>query len=177
MCDSASSCLLCTLPKRGSKVPHPSFTTVQVSRPIEIIHFSYVFLGQSDKQNKYALLIKNDLSSYVWLDPSASTDSGHAAKVFSSWTRLVTALDMCVSDQRSQFKNEVLDHLSSTQLIRHSPTVAYFPWVNGTVEPVMRSVLSATKAMQGSLRLAPQDWSSLLPAIAIELNEASLERL
>eukprot|EP00171_Calliarthron_tuberculosum_P001965 IDg1965t1 len=41
----------------------------------------------------------------------------------------------------------------------------------------MRSVLSAMRAMLTELKLAPQDWVSVLPAIATALNEASLDRL
>lgn len=172
-----SSCLLCVLSKSGSKVPRPLSTTIHATKPNEVIHFDYLFLGTSSAKAKYALVVKDDLSGYVWLDPSPSADSEHTASVLARWTRVFTAPEVWVSDQGSHFKNEVLQHLAKIYGIRHNLTVAYSPWVNGTVESVMRSVLSAIRAMLAELKLAPQDWPSVLPAIASTLNESSLDRL
>ena len=44
-------------------------------------------------------------------------------------------------------------------------------------ESLMRSILAATRAMLAELKLAPQDWASVIPSIASALNEASLDRL
>lgn len=96
--DFASSCLLCVKSKSGNKVPCPLLTTVHASRPNEVIHFNYVFLGQCAKQNKYAPVVKDDLSGYAWLEQSASADSQHAAEVLSRWTRVFPAPDVWVSD-------------------------------------------------------------------------------
>ena len=41
----------------------------------------------------------------------------------------------------------------------------------------MRAVLSACRAMLAELKLGPQDWSSVIPAITSALNEASIDRL
>lgn len=41
----------------------------------------------------------------------------------------------------------------------------------------MRPVLSATKSMLAELKLAPQDWPQVIPAISSALNEARLDRL
>lgn len=172
-----SACLLCMLAKSGNKVPRPLSTTVHGTKPNQVIHFDYLFLGQSDTDNKYALVVKDDLSGYVWLDPSPNADSEHAASVLARWTRTFTAPDVWVSDQGSHFKNQVLEHLAKTHRIRHNLTVAYSPWVNGTVESVMRSVLSAMRAMLTELKLGPQDWAAVLPAVATALNESGLERL
>ena len=172
-----ASCLLCLMSKSGNKVPRPLAMTLHATKPHEVIHFDYLFLGESDKDNKYALVVKDDLSGYIWLEPTASANSEHAADVLSRWTRVFTAPDIWVSDQGSHFKNEILEHLARTHRIRHNLTVANSPWVNGTVESVMRSVLSATRAMLAELKLAPQDWDSVLPTIASALNEASPDRL
>lgn len=41
----------------------------------------------------------------------------------------------------------------------------------------MRSILSATRAMLPAFKLAPKDCESVIPTIALALNEAILERL
>lgn len=175
--DFVSFCLLCVLSKSGNEVPRLLSTTIHGSRPNDVIHFEYVSLSQSDKEDKYALVVKNDLGGYFWLEPGASADFEHASKVLSCWTRVSIAPELWVFDQDSQSKNEVLGHFSSTHRIHYSLPVAYSPRVNGTVQSDMRSVLSATRAMLGELKLVPQDWFSLLAAIATALSEARPERL
>lgn len=61
--------------------------------------------------------------------------------------------------------------------MRHKLIVTYSPLFNGTVDSVMSSVLLAMRAMLAELKLAPQGWPSVLPAIATAINEASLNRL
>lgn len=172
-----SSCLLCVLSKSGNKIPRPLSTTIHAAKPNKVIHFDYLFLGDNDRDKKYVLVVKDDLSGYCWLDLSPVANSEHTAEVLARWNRVLTVPSVWVSDQGSHFKNEVLEHLASTYRIRHNLTVAYSPWVNGTVESLMRSILSAMRSMLAEAKLGPQDWASVLPAIASALNEASLERL
>lgn len=103
-----SFCLLCLLSKTGNKIPSPLSSTIHASRPNEVIHFDYLFLGQSEKEEKYAMIGKDDLSGYIWLDTTASADSEHAADVLARWTRVFTVPDVWVSDQGSNFKNKFL---------------------------------------------------------------------
>lgn len=172
-----SSCLLCILAKSGNKMSRPLSTTLHATKPNEVIHFDYLFLGDGDEDHKYVLVDKDDLSGYCWLEPSTSEDSEHTSDVLARWNRIFTTPKVWVSDQGSHFKNEVISKLASTHRIRHNFSVAYSPWVNGAVESLMRSVLPATRAMIAELKLAPQDCTSVLPAIASALNEASMERL
>jgi hypothetical protein len=44
-----------------------------------VIHFDYLFMGPSKAGFKYILLIKDDLSGYLWLVPSEA--AGAAATV------------------------------------------------------------------------------------------------
>lgn len=66
--------------------------------------------------------------------------------------------------------------ISQHHSILHNLTIAFSPWLNGTVDSVTRSVLSATRAMLAELKLAPQDWDSVLTTISSALNEASPDR-
>lgn len=172
-----ASCLLCVLSKGGNKVPRPLSTTVHATKPNEVIHFDYLFLGESEDDRKYVLVVKDDLSGYCWLEASTAADAKHTADVLARWNRVFTPPKVWVSDQGSHFKNEVIAHLASVHRIRHHFTIAYSPWANGTVESLMRSVLSASRSMIAELKLAPQDWTMVIPSIASVLNEASLDRL
>lgn len=115
-------------------------------------------LKTSDKEKKYALLSKMiDTLAYFWLEPTYSSSPNHTAKYLARCMCVFITPSTCVSGQGSHFKNEVMEQLASEYRIRHKFSVAYSPWANGTVESLMRSILSATRAMLAELKLAPQD--------------------
>ncbi len=68
-----SSCLLCVLAKSGNKVPGLLSTTLHAKKPNEIIHFDCLFLGESDGDSRYVLVVKDDLSGYCRLEPTTQT--------------------------------------------------------------------------------------------------------
>lgn len=172
-----NACLLCVLGKSGNRVPRPLSSQVHAARPNEIIHFDYLFIGEGKGDEKYVLVIKDDLRSYCWLEPSKTCDSEHAASVMARRNRVFTTPRMWVSDQGSYFKNEVIELLSRVHHIRHTFTVAYSPWVNGTVESVMRPIPSATRSLVAEIKLAANDWLWVIPVVMSALNQAGLERL
>ncbi len=75
-----SSCLLCVIAKSGKKVPRPLSATLYATKPNEI---DYLFLGESDGDNKHVLVVKYDLSGYCWLESTANADAAHTAEVLS----------------------------------------------------------------------------------------------
>lgn len=82
-----------------------------------------------------------------------------------------------VSDQGSHFKKQRMRLLAKEHRIRHNFTVAYSPWVNGTVENIERHICAACNALLTELKLAPQDWPTTIPLITSILSEAPLEHL
>jgi hypothetical protein len=54
----------------------------------------------------------------------------------------------------------------------HNFTTAYSPWANGTVEAVCKQAIRAARAMLSEMRLAPQEWPCVLPAIQAVLNNS-----
>lgn len=122
-----SSCLLCVLSKSGDKVPRPLASTTHSTKPNEVIQFDYLFLGESEDDNKYVLVVKDDLSSYCWLDATPAANAEHTADVLARWMRTFTCPKVWISDQGSHFKNELLGRLSRVHRIKHQFTVAYSP--------------------------------------------------
>lgn len=172
-----SSCLPYVLSESGNKVPRPFSTSIHAAKPNKVIHFDYLFPVDNDRDQKYVSEVKDDLSGYFWLVPSPVANSEHTAEVLARWNRGFTSPSIWVSDQGSQFKNGLLKYFASTYRIRHSLTVAYFPWVNGTIESLMRSILSVLRGVLAEAGIGPQDLVSVLPAIASALIYARLERL
>ena len=175
--DFVSACLLCVMSKSGSKVPRPLANTLHAMKPGDVLHFDYLFLGESESKDMYVLALKDDFSGYCMLAPTSSACHTHAAATLSRWNRTFTPPEYWVSDQGTHFINSTLKELARTHNIHHRPTVAYSPWCNGTVERLMREILTALRAILGELNLAPQDWSSVIEAVPPALNEAPLKRL
>lgn len=175
--DFVAGCLFCVLSKTGTKVPRPLASTLHGSRPNEVLHFDYLYLGSSTAGEMYALVLKDDLSGYTWLEPTASANAAHAASTLARWNRTFTSPDNWVSDQGGHFINETLQAMAKTHRISHRPTVAYAPWANGTVERLNRDILAAMRALIAELKLAPQDWTTVIALIPTILNEAPLSRL
>jgi hypothetical protein len=54
----------------------------------------------------------------------------------------------------------------------HNFTTAYSPWANGTVEAVCKQTIRAVRAMLSEMKLAPEEWPCVLPAIQAVLNNS-----
>lgn len=87
--------------KTGNKIPPPLATTLYGKNPNEVIHSDYLFLGDSDTDNKYVLAFKDDLIGYFWLSPTSSSDARHTADVLARWSQTFSTPNVWVSDQSS----------------------------------------------------------------------------
>lgn len=175
--DFVQSCLFCVLSKTGSKIPRPLSRTLHASRPNEVLHFDYLYLGASESGEMYVLVLKDDLSGYCWIEETKSANAEHAAATLARWNRTFTSPENWVSDQGSHFMNETLKMMAADHRIAHHPTIAYAPWTNGTVERLNRDVLAASRALLAELKLAPQNWPTTIGILPTILNEAPLKRL
>lgn len=172
-----ADCIHCMMSKTGKKIPRPVSETLHATKPNEVVHFDFLYMGRSSDDHRYVLVVKDDLSSYVWLRKAKTADAEAATNVLATWIRTFSAMNVWVSDQGSHFKNQVMESLSNDFKIRHHFTVAYSPWTNGTVESVNRNVLAACRALTTELKLGPPDWPSVLGLVENALNEAPLPRL
>ena len=171
------NCIHCLVAKAGSRVPRPLSETLHASRPNEVIHFDFLFMGNGRDGLKYVLVIRDDLSGYLWLCPAIAADASTASSEIARWMRVFTVMDYWVSDQGTHFKNQVMDDLAKAQKIHHNFTVAYCPWINGTVEVCMRHIRAACTALLSEFRLGPQDWPAVIGIVMAALNSAPLVRL
>lgn len=163
--------------KSGEKIPRCLSLTLHGTRSNEVVHFDYFYMGASSTKVRYIFVIKNDLSSYIWLVPTKLADAEHAANSLSRWIRSFIAMNHWVSDHGSHFKNQTMELLANAHCIHHQFTMAYSPWVKVTVENVDRHVQAATRALSTDFKLGPHNWPDLAPSIQSILNEAPLKRL
>ena len=73
------SCLHCILTRADEVIPRPLGSGLHVSMPNEVINMDVLFIGPGRDGNKYILIIRDDLSSYIWLWGTVACTSKTAA--------------------------------------------------------------------------------------------------
>lgn len=172
------NCLHCLVSRTGEKIPRPLSLTLHGTKPNEVLHIDYLYMGNSGSQMfSYLLVIKDDFSSFVWLFPTSSATSDAAADALATWVSTFGCIDWVLSDQGVHFKNELLKTLSKFLKFSHHFTPAYSPQSNGTVERVCKEVLRACKALLLEFKMKPTEWPAVIEIVQSVLNHSPLERL
>ena len=134
-------------------------------------------MGQGLSNNKYLVIIRDDLSSYIWLWPTEDTTTASAAEVLCVWIGVFGAMHWLVSDQGSHFKNRLISEFSDELQTKHHLMTAYSPCANGSVERIFREVIRAYKALLSKWKLGAKDWPSAAEAVQSVINHAPSKRL
>jgi hypothetical protein len=80
------NCLHCVATIPGDKVPRPLGTQLHATKPNEILHFDFLYIGLSrDGKYQYLLLSKDDLSGYLWLVPCRTADAAATVDALMRW--------------------------------------------------------------------------------------------
>jgi len=122
-------------------------------RPNEIIHFDYLYMGPSDQGMQYVLIIKDDASAFVWLEPCTATDAESTVEVLLRWFASFGVVQTWISDRGSHFKNSVVNAVNRQLHSHHHFTTPNCPQSNGTVETVCKEVLLAIRVLLSEFRL------------------------
>jgi hypothetical protein len=59
--------------------------TLHATKPNQLLHFDFLFVGPRAEGYAYILILKNDLSNYVWLRPCKEADGTSAMRVIIEW--------------------------------------------------------------------------------------------
>ena len=175
-------CLHCMDSKAGKKVPRPLGETVHGTRPGEVVHFDYLHVGASgplgddgldeDLGYRYILATMDDMSSWVWLEPTEECTARLTAQHLFTWRKNTGVPEVWVSDSASHFKNQMMAALEKSPGVDRRFSVANSPWSNGTCERMMREVVRTLKSMIHEERRTAQGWVELVPAVQWTLNTA-----
>lgn len=79
------SCLYCLSSDSSHVVPRPLGHPLHATKPNEVIHFDYCYMGPSTGSEQYDLIVKDDLTSYVWLTLCEHTDALTTANCLLRW--------------------------------------------------------------------------------------------
>jgi hypothetical protein len=75
------NCLHCVATIPGDKVPRPLGTQLHTTKTNEILHFGL----SRDGKYQYFLLLKDDLSGYLWLVPCRKADAAATVDALMRW--------------------------------------------------------------------------------------------
>ena len=160
-----NTCLHCAASSGNKRVPRPLGHALHADKPNELIHFDFLYMGPGTAGYSYVLIVKDDCSSLVWLEPTATADADSAAAVLSRWFSLFGVVPTWVSDQGSHFKNSLMTAINRTLHSHHHFTTAYCPQANGTVEVICKEVLRAARSLLSEYRLSEDQWPAVIHII------------
>jgi Integrase zinc binding domain/Integrase core domain len=148
------NCLHCGATVPGDKVPRPLGTQLHAIKPNEILHFDFLCIGLSrDGKYQYLLLLKDDLSGYLWLVPCRKADAAATVNALMRWFAVFGVVLLWISDRGSHFNNEVVRRVQKELKAKHHSTTANCPWSNGTIESAYKQVIRAFRAVVSELKM------------------------
>jgi transposase InsO family protein len=123
------NCLHCDATIPGDKVPRPLGAQFNATpRHNEILHFNFLYVGlSSDGKYQYLLLLKDDLSGYLWLVPCRTADAAATVDALMRWLAVFGVVLLWISDRGSHFKNEVVRRVQVELKAKHHFTSANCP--------------------------------------------------
>jgi hypothetical protein len=94
------NCLHCIATIPGDKVSRPLGTQLHAIKPNEILHFDFPYIGLSrDGKHQYLLLLKDDLSGYLWLVPCRTADAAATVDALMRWFAVFGVVLLWISDR------------------------------------------------------------------------------
>ena len=158
-----------------------------VSRPLgeilhgtevgEVLHFNYLKLGDSDDGYAYVLVLVDDVSSFVPLQPAASCTSEVAARSILEWVSVLGTPEVFVSDGAPHLKNETLK-LAAAKLEASSRfSVAYSSWSNGSVERMNLEVVRTFRGVMSERGRPLSEWPDTIYAVQFAQTSAYREQM
>jgi transposase InsO family protein len=148
------NCLHCVATIPGDKVPRPLGTQLHATKPNEILHFDFLCIGLSRiGKYQYLLLVKDDLSGYLWLVSCRTADAAANVDALMRWFAVLGVVLLWISDRGSHFKNELVRRVQNELKTKLHLTTANCPWSNGTIESACKQVIRAFRAVLAELRM------------------------
>lgn len=110
--------------KADQKLPRPLGETVHGTSSGEAVHVDYLFVGESrpmgeegldeDEGYKYILVILDDMSIWVWLEPAGACTARNTAKHLMTWCKALGVPEVFLSDAASHFKHHMMAALEQS---------------------------------------------------------------
>ena len=146
-------CLVCKLSDSGSKFTRLLGQLNHANKVGEILHFDYMYIGESKSSKEHILLLKDDLSGYVFQRAYRKEDAETTADVLMDYFLSFTTVLNWLSDQGTHFKNEVMSLLAKSIGAMYRFSTACVPWSNETIESVCKQVMRVLRALGAEFKV------------------------
>jgi Integrase core domain len=170
--------LHCVNTIHGDRVPRPLGAQLHATKPNEILHFDFLYIGLSrDGKYQYSPLLKDDMSGYLWLVPCRTADAADTVDALMQWFAVFSVVLLWISDRGSHFENEVVRRVQKELKAKHHFTTANCLWSNGTIESACKQVIRAFRAVLLELKMHADEWPEAVIMVQSVLNNSLLTRL
>jgi Integrase core domain len=144
-------------------VPRPLGTQLHVAKASEILHFDFLNIGLSrDGKYQYLLLLKDELSGYLWLVPCRTADAEATVDSLMRLFAVFGVVLLWILDRGSHFKIEVVRRVQKELKAKHHFTTTNCPWSNGTIESSCKQVIKAFCSVLSELKMYADEWPEVI---------------
>lgn len=171
-----NDCVHCVVSRTGEKIARPLVSALHRSTQNEVVHMDFLYMGEAtESYMKYVLIIRDDLSGYIWLWRTTSATSDVAIDALSTEIGTFGSTAWLVTDQGSHITATLMTYLTEHFKLNHHFKPPYCPWANGTVERVCRELVRANRAITSEMKLPPTHWTGIVECLQSVLNHATLK--
>lgn len=162
-----AQCVDCALNKGNTKTA-PIQEYLTPARPFETVALDLLQLPRSSQGSIYVLVCVDHFSRYTVLIPLPNKSASSVAHAFvSHFICPFTTPSVLLTDNGTEFKNEVLQKICQQFNITQTFITAYHPASNGLVERTNRKILNILRHLVGKFHESWQDW---LPHVSACIN-------
>lgn len=169
-----NKCVQCAQHKGSVPKPAPILEYPPPERPWDVVAIDVLQLSVRSRQgSKYVLVMVDHFSRYVVLAPLY--DKSAKAVAHALVTNLFcpySAPRVLLSDNGTEFRNNVLEEICKQFGIKQTFTVAYHPASNGLVERANRKILDVLRPVVNGFM---ENWEDWLPHVAASINSSVCE--
>ena len=156
-------------------VTHPFVTSTYI--PFERINVDSIGpLPKDDYGNEYVIVIRDTFTRMVGLYTAPSTEAKPAARALLQYVGLFGCPSQILSDNGSQYVNELITELIKMMGSEHMLTLRYSKEENAIVERANKEVLRHLRNLLFD-REIKQIWSDVLPLVQRIMNAEPIEHL
>ena len=168
ICNHISQCRECAKHRGHLPPTAPIGEYPTPNKPWDTVSIDLLSLPKSHQGSNYMLVCVDHFSRFVVLAPLSTKSADEVAH------RLITHLicpyttpKVLLSDNGSEFRNDVLKNICNQYNIAQTFVTAYHPASNGLVERANRKILETLRPIVSSLQHTWEDW---LPQVAASIN-------
>lgn len=163
--------------RTGQRIQRPLTTTLRRKRPNEVKHIDFFHTVNTKKgDRKYVLILKDDLTSYSWLQLYSFADNEAAAKSLVKWIPSYGSLAYWSPLENHLLQYHYSDN-SPKNLSQTSIHQDYCSWANGSVEYFCKEVFQAFSVILSECKLLHCDWPAMCDCVQGMINDLPSERL